>query len=375
MIWLYQSLNVLSTIVEVIGLYFISGLLLKPPRCHLPFYKVIPFAAVAVAALSFLQFASQLGVYRIPLLLIFTIAVLKIYYEDSVYQCIVTVELWSVGVSFLVEVVSYICVKLTNQNILVIVDGHLSLRWEVYAIVICARIIAVIVICILLRGFRYTIQSKDCLMMTIIFLNDLLAVLFSNHSFMNSSKAPDTMIYVISTVMPIYFLMIFLYSRNTLYLREQERQKQISIERMNQQLAYYQEKLKDEERVRSVYHDMKNYLLVLQRKINAPETAGMVEKLQSQVAVYEDYVHTGNDILDIILKEKSEIAREKQIALPITASLYDIDFIEPLDIITIFGNGLDNAIEASERLMKEERAILVKAGKVQNFLSILIENN
>ncbi len=29
-----------------------------------------------------------------------------------------------------------------------------------------------------------------------------------------------------------------------------------------------------------------------------------------------------------------------------------VDFIEPLDVSTIFGNGLDNAIEASEKLLK-----------------------
>ena len=52
-----------------------------------------------------------------------------------------------------------------------------------------------------------------------------------------------------------------------------------------------------------------------------------------------------------------------------------VDFIEPLDVSTIFGNGLDNAIEASEKLPEEQRAILVKAGKMQNFFSVLFVNN
>ena len=46
-----------------------------------------------------------------------------------------------------------------------------------------------------------------------------------------------------------------------------------------------------------------------------------------------------------------------------------------MDVSTIFGNGLDNAIEASEKLPEEQRAILVKAGRVQNFFSVLIENS
>lgn len=91
--------------------------------------------------------------------------------------------------------------------------------------------------------------------------------------------------------------------------------------------------------------------------------------------MYEDYIHTGNDILDIILKEKAESARKRKIDLSVTADLADMDFLEPLDISTIFGNGLDNAIEASEKLSESERVILVKAGRIQNFLSVLIENN
>ena len=189
------------------------------------------------------------------------------------------------------------------------------------------------------------------------------------------SRVVDIAISVSGIVLSLTFYITFIYAKNTLYLREQEQKDKMQIAQLQQQFAYYQERLKDEEKVRFVYHDMKNHLLVLQRQINSPETAEMVEKLQSQVAMYGDYEHTGNDILDIILKEKSETAREKHIALSVTADLNGVDFIEPLDVSTIFGNGLDNAIEASEKLPEEQRAILVKAGKMQNFFSVLIENN
>ena len=200
-------------------------------------------------------------------------------------------------------------------------------------------------------------------------------MMFSVYNVLNLSKIPHILIFFSLTIFILIFLIVFLYSKNTMFLREQEQKDKMQIAQLQQQFAYYQEKLKDEEKVRSVYHDMKNHLLVLQRQINSPETAEMVEKLQSQVAMYGDYEHTGNDILDIILKEKSETAREKHIALSVTADLNGVDFIEPLDVSTIFGNGLDNAIEASEKLPEEQRAILVKAGRVQNFFSVLIENS
>ncbi|HIR69953.1 MAG TPA: sensor histidine kinase, partial [Candidatus Pullilachnospira gallistercoris] len=95
----------------------------------------------------------------------------------------------------------------------------------------------------------------------------------------------------------------------------------------------------------------------------------------AQIADYEDYVHTGNEFLDIIIKDKAEKARKKEIDFSAFIDFGDVEFIEPLDISTIFGNGIDNAIEACEKLPREERMITVKAGKVRDFVSILIENS
>ncbi|MCI8991693.1 MAG: GHKL domain-containing protein [Eubacterium sp.] len=145
-------------------------------------------------------------------------------------------------------------------------------------------------------------------------------------------------------------------------------------ERLKMQHEYYLEKQKEEERVRRVYHDMKNHLLVLEQQGNTAESVQAAGKLLRQIEEYEDYIHTGNDILDIILKEKSHEMREKQIDFSVTADLSRSEFLETLDISTMFGNGLDNAIEASEKLPEDQRAVLLKAGKVQNFVSIVIEN-
>lgn len=147
------------------------------------------------------------------------------------------------------------------------------------------------------------------------------------------------------------------------------------LQHMESQQNYYRQRLKDEERIRSIYHDMKNHLLVLEGNQGTDATRKMAQELRSQIADYENYIHTGNDFLDIIIRDKAEKAREKHIDFSAMIDFSNIDFIEPLDISTLFGNGIDNAIEASEKLPEEKRVILVRAGKVQDFISILIENN
>ena len=46
-----------------------------------------------------------------------------------------------------------------------------------------------------------------------------------------------------------------------------------------------------------------------------------------------------------------------------------------MDISTIFGNGIDNALEACEKLPPEKRIVVVKGCKKEKFVLIFIENN
>ena len=147
------------------------------------------------------------------------------------------------------------------------------------------------------------------------------------------------------------------------------------VQQMETQRDYYKERIAEEERVRAIYHDLKNHLLVMESRQNTEETRRMAQTLRSQIADYEDYVHTGNEFLDIILKDKAAKAREKRIDFSALVDFRGMDFMEPLDISTIFGNAVDNAIEASERLPEDQRLITVKAERIRDMLIITMENH
>ncbi|MDO4307898.1 MAG: GHKL domain-containing protein [Eubacteriales bacterium] len=145
---------------------------------------------------------------------------------------------------------------------------------------------------------------------------------------------------------------------------------------LEMQRNYYKDRIRDEERVRSVYHDMKNHLLLLQAQAgNGQEVQRSIQELKGQIQEYENYHHTGNEFLDIIIRDKAKAAQEKKIDFSAVISFEAGSFIEPLDISTIFGNALDNAIEASEKLSEDRRLITVRANRVRDMLVIIVENN
>ena len=145
---------------------------------------------------------------------------------------------------------------------------------------------------------------------------------------------------------------------------------------LEMQRNYYKDRIRDEERVRSAYHDMKNHLLLLQAQAgNGQEVQKSIQELKDQIQEYENYHHTGNEFLDIIIRDKAKAAQERKIDFSAVISFEAGSFIEPLDISTIFGNALDNAIEASEKLPEDMRLVTVRANRVRNILIIIVENN
>ena len=151
---------------------------------------------------------------------------------------------------------------------------------------------------------------------------------------------------------------------------------------------YYEEKMEDETRIRQIYHDMKNHLLVLENVMADTEPAASftenvstdsvhpsIRHLRQQMESYENYYRTGNSYLDVIIRDKAKTAREKQIDFTAILHFADGSFLDPLDISTIFGNALDNAIEASEKLAVSRRVVSVKARRIHDMLVIAVENN
>ena len=90
---------------------------------------------------------------------------------------------------------------------------------------------------------------------------------------------------------------------------------------------------------------------------------------------YESYQHTGNEYLDIVLRDKAKAAREKGIDFTAVTPFADGGFLAPLDISTLFGNALDNAIESVRKIADpDKRLIHVSVQRQKGFLRIRIEN-
>lgn len=131
------------------------------------------------------------------------------------------------------------------------------------------------------------------------------------------------------------------------------------------------------EDVSRLHHDMKNHLLAMQQLSGDNERlGGYVDSLMDELSSYELQIETGNTLLNGLLAEKLRVARKHEIDLTVQMDFRSCGMVlEDIDICVIFGNLLDNAIEASRKLTDPtQRSILVKSHAAAENLAITFSN-
>lgn len=121
-------------------------------------------------------------------------------------------------------------------------------------------------------------------------------------------------------------------------------------------------------------HDLKHQIRQL-RTSGAKANGEALREIEDAVGIYDSVARTGNDALDVILTEKSLICERAGIHLTCIADGEKIGFLSPGDIYALFGNALDNAIEAVMQLPDpEQRNVSLNVQAQGQLLSIHIEN-
>ncbi|QEH66907.1 sensor histidine kinase [Cellulosilyticum sp. WCF-2] len=124
-------------------------------------------------------------------------------------------------------------------------------------------------------------------------------------------------------------------------------------EQLERQLKYYHKLEEVNKETRAIKHDMHNHMLI----IKGLAQQGQLHKLEQYIGEMEQtterlgcMVHTGNSIVDAILNDKLQIAKERNIQMEYEVRLSNQLTLDDMDLCVIFANSLDNAIEACERV-------------------------
>ena len=150
-------------------------------------------------------------------------------------------------------------------------------------------------------------------------------------------------------------------SRNELLRR------QLLAEQQHSQYLIQKEAL---DAVNRKYHDLKHYLTAMETAGGSEELRQAARDMRREISPVETICRTGNEVLDVLLAQRVAECQEKEIRFIPYIDGRNLDWMNVVDLCTLFGNAMDNAVEASEKIPeKESREITVK---IENYGSMVV---
>lgn len=144
----------------------------------------------------------------------------------------------------------------------------------------------------------------------------------------------------------------------------------------NTQYKYYLAQEQKYNETIHILHDVDKHVTSIEKLYANGKNSDATEYTKEIKSMLESLIpvkYTGNPILDILLTDKAAISRGKNIKFDIKVDNIDMNFLEAMDTTTIFGNLIDNAIEASERV-DGDRYIQISISLYQEMVLVRIEN-
>ena len=180
---------------------------------------------------------------------------------------------------------------------------------------------------------------------------------------------------VVSRLLSIFCCVFLLYIRSEVLEKNQLEQEREELRRLYElERERYEQSRENIELINIKCHDLKHRIEGWERRDGQvpPEE---IQEMKRLVGIYDSSVKTGNDTLDTLLTERSLYCEKQGIRLSCMVDGKKLSFMPVGDVCALFGNAVENAIEAVSRLERaEERCISFMVRESRGMLVATIDN-
>ena len=137
------------------------------------------------------------------------------------------------------------------------------------------------------------------------------------------------------------------------------RQELSSIQSILQnQYVQYRQSRESIDLINHKFHDLKHQIAYLRAETDPERRSAFLDEMENEIREYEAQNKTGNPVLDTVLTGKSLYCARHNIALTCVADGALLSFMNVVDLSSVFGNILDNAIECELRIADKSRRLV-----------------
>lgn len=177
--------------------------------------------------------------------------------------------------------------------------------------------------------------------------------------FASASPTPDHFTQCLLMLLIKFYCITVLYLQHGLFQKSAIRQELALLNTLwAQQKNQYALSKENIALINQKCHDLKHQIKAMQTMFSGESREKYLQEIERSVRIYDVRAKTGNEVLDTVLTEKSLLCEANGIQANCVADGRLLSFMDPVDLYTIFGNALDNAIESVSTIEDRNRRII-----------------
>ena len=183
--------------------------------------------------------------------------------------------------------------------------------------------------------------------------------------------------YIIAAYLVIA-LSVLVLAKKTVQLEKEAERNQLIQSYMVTLQGFYQTIQSQIDMTRKFRHDLAKHIQTLEALMeeqNGSELREYADSLKQEYRQVENKGESESEVVNAILSMKERQCREKNIPFCINIEEKGYALVRDIDMVGLLVNLLDNAMEACEKLEKEERNISVEIRRHHAMLMLIVENS
>ncbi len=362
---IYVADNILNYLIYLFICHF--GFRLSPRK-----NRLFPGASILIMLL-----AGMFNWYfdtNSPLVYIFwSVLAISLFFEESLLHLVIL----SAGLMYFTGIIDSFSVTLIQ---VLLIGGGISgtdITWWMEPAYLLSFLVYLLVYFQLLKKNDVYLCDIELKYKLAILIQGSIFEMFYNYVFVffneNSSRygwnAYITFLISIAGVIYSVFLTLSLAIKNILS-RRQNRELRSFMQMQRQQYDY---QLRQSEAIRRFRHDLVNHIGVLRELVSQKRTDDARDYIDTIWDMNKDFdlkIHTGDSFLDVIMNYYFYLAEKEHVKFAVSGKLTEKLPMEMVDLTTLMGNVLQNAMEAATKTPAPEITVALVEHKNETFITV-----
>ena len=170
----------------------------------------------------------------------------------------------------------------------------------------------------------------------------------------------------------ITYVVLLVISQLTFYMRDNQDMHNF----IRNKMQYYQMSRDGITSLQIKCHDLKHQIAAIRTKTEKENFDKYLDRLEDSIIEYGTVVDCGNETINVVLTEKNILCTTCGVKFSYIIDGQLFDFMSEMEIYSLFGNALDNALESCSKVTDpEKRVISLKAASRGDMVVLHVENS